>query len=264
MQQALTTSGMFERRDALDAQFKASKAALDAVNKELDVVYEKLGVVKETAPKKEEGEKKEDPFKKLDEEWEQNKKKIDEKYKEKKAILDDFREKSKVFREFSFANRRRRAIQSTLERKERELEEEELIKKEEEEALKRHPFEKEMDICDTLVSYLKGLEAKETKTVAKAAKEIVIPEGMTVLKREEEDYFAVEPKKSKKGKRAEKKASNLIHSLNTLESFATVRVAVPKTIEEVKASLEAVVARKEFFNTLPRGANVDEELAKLN
>ena len=260
MQQAKTTSGLFERRDILEEQFKAAKAALDSAFKELNAVNEQLGAVKEAAPKKEEKKEeeekeKESPFKKLDEEWEANKKKIDEKYAEKKAILEAFKEKSKLFREFSFQNRRRKAAQHALERKERELEEEEMLKKEEEEALKRHPFEKEMAVCDTLISYLKSLEVKESKTAVAAVK---------INKKEEEDYFSVEPKKSKKTRKAEKKASNLIHSLNTLESFSIVRVAVPKSVEEVKTAMEAVVARKEFFNTLPRGANVDEEIAKLN
>ena len=35
------------------------------------------------------------------------------------------------------------------------------VQKEAEEALKRHPFEKEMAVCDTVLSYLKSLLPKE-------------------------------------------------------------------------------------------------------
>lgn len=265
---AKASSGLYERRDVLEAQRKVVKTTLDEVNKELKAVYEKLGV-KEEAPKKEEGEeeKKENPFDKLNEEWKKIREMIDEKRKEKQTIRDEFREKEKAFREFSFANKRRKAAQYALERKERELAEAELAKKEEEEELKKHPFEKELNICDTLISYLKGLEIKEKKVVEKVAKEIVVPEGMTLLKKEEDVYFAAETKKSKKNRKdrkAEKKVSNLIHNLSTLESFAAVRVAAPKTVEEVKECVTTVLGRKEFFDKLPRGANVDEELAKSN
>lgn len=266
---AKASSGLYERRDVLEAQKKVIKATLDEVSKELKDVYEKLGA-KEEAPKKEEGEekeKKENPFDKLNEEWKKVGEMIDEKRKEKKKINEEFREKEKAFREYSFANKRRKAAQYALERKERELAEAELAKKEEEEELKKHPFEKEMNICDTLISYLKGLQVKEQKVVEKVAKEIVVPEGMTLLKKEEEVYFVAEPKKSKKSRKdgkTEKKVSNLIHNLSTLESFAAVRVAAPKTVEEVKECLTTVLGRKEFFDKLPRGSNVDEELAKSN
>ena len=55
-----------------------------------------------------------------------------------------------------------------------------------------------------------------------------------------------------------------MHSLETLESFATIRVSAPKTAEDVDKCIEVVKARKEFFNGLPRGADVAAELAKLN
>ena len=268
MKQATSSKNIVDRKAAVDAEIKEVKAKLDSIKKELDSVYEKLGAEKEAAPKKEEGEeKKENPYDRINEEWKKTSELIDAKKKEKQELQADFRAKQKAFREYSAANKRRRAAQFALERKERELQEAELAKKEEEEAMKKHPFEKEMAICDTLISYLKGLEVKETKTATKTTKDIVVPEGMTLLKKEEEVYFAAEPKKSKKNHRdrkTEKKASNLIHNLVTLESFATIRLTAPTSLEQVKTCLDNVVARKDFFDKLPRGANVDEELAKLN
>lgn len=267
MRQATSSKGIVERKEVVDAELKEVKAKLDSIKKELDAVYEKLGAEKEAAPKKEEEEKKENPYDKINEEWKKTSDMIDAKKKEKAALQADFRAKQNAFREYSFANRRRKAAQYALDRKEQELREAELAKKEEEEALKRHPFEKEMAICDTLISYLKSLEVKEVKAAAKTTKDIVVPEGMTLLKKEEEVYFAAEPKKSKKNHRdrkTEKKTSNLIHNLVTLESFAAVRLTAPSSVEQVKACLDSVVARKDFFDKLPRGANVDEELAKLN
>ena len=195
-----------------------------------------------------------------------NKKKIDAKYAEKKALLNEFYDKQRAFRQFSFANKRQKAAGFALQRREEEISEAEEIKKEEEEALKRHPFEKEMGICDVVLSYLKSLEQGEKKEKKEEKKEIVAPEGMTLLKKEEEVYFAEAPKKSKKGRRERKseKKANFVHSLETLESFATIRVSAPKTAEDVDKCIEVVKARKEFFNGLPRGADVAAELAKLN
>ena len=92
-----------------------------------------------------------------------NKKKIDAKYAEKKALLNEFYDKQRAFRQFSFANKRQKAAGYALQRREEEIREAEEIKKEEEEALKRHPFEKEMGICDVVLSYLKSLEQGEKK-----------------------------------------------------------------------------------------------------
>ena len=267
---AKNSHAFHEKRDALTAQKKAVNAELSALFKELDEIYNKLGakVEKKDEVSKEESKKKnQELFDKLDQEWKDNQAKIDELKKKKDDLFKDFKEKQKEFKEFASANNRWRAASFALKRKEEEAEEAELAKKEEEELLKRHPFEKEMDLCDTLIAYLIALQTKEAKTeAAKATKEVVVPEGMTLLKKEEEDYFVAEPKKSKKSKKnakAEKKDNNIIHNFSTLESFATVRVTAPKVIDEVSKCLELVKSRKEFFNTLPRGSNIDEELAKL-
>lgn len=121
-------------------------------------------------------------------------------------------------------------------------------------------------MCDTVLSYLKSLLPKEKEAKKEEKKEIVAPEGMTLLKKEEDVYFAEAPKKGKKGRKDRKseKKANFVHGLETLESFATIRVAAPKTADEVEKCIETVTARKEFFNGLPRGADVAAELAKLN
>lgn len=267
---AKSSHALYEKRDALAAQKKAVNAELSALFKELDEIYAKLGAKvekKDNTSQEETKKKNQELFDKLDQEWKDNQAKIEELKKQKDDLFKDFKEKQKEFKEFTVVNNRWRAASFALKRKEEEAEEAELAKKEEEELLKRHPFEKEMDLCDTLIAYLTALQAKEVKTEAvKAAKEVVVPEGMTLLKKEEEDYFVAEPKKSKKSKKnakTEKKDNNIIHNFSTLESFATVRVTAPKVIDEVSKCLELVKSRKEFFNTLPRGSNVDEELAKL-
>lgn len=195
-----------------------------------------------------------------------NKKKIDAKYAEKKALIAEFRAKEHEHYLAAGKARRQRAAAFALQRREEEIQEAEEAKKEAEEALKRHPFEKEMAVCDTVLSYLKSLLPKEKEAKKEEKKEIVAPEGMTLLKKEEDVYFAEAPKKGKKGRKdrkSEKKAS-FVHGLETLESFATIRVAAPKTADEVEKCIETVTARKEFFNGLPRGADVAAELAKQN
>ena len=162
--------------------------------------------------------------------------------------------------------RRQRAAAFALQRREEEMQEAEEAKKEEAEALKRHPFEKEMALCDTMLSYLKSLLPKEKQAKKEEKKEIVAPEGMTLLKKEEDVYFVEAPKKGKKGKKERKseKKANFVHGLETLESFAAIHVVAPKTADDVEKCIETVTTRKELFNGLPRGADVSAELAKLN
>ena len=50
----------------------------------------------------------------------------------------------------------------------------------------------------------------------------------------------------------------------SLESFSIIRVSAPKTVEEVEMTMKVVADRKKFFDALPRGADVDAEIAKLN
>lgn len=264
---AKVSDGLYEKRAALEEQMKTVRATLDDLKKQLDEVYAKLGA--ERKEKKEEGEEekkeeeKEDPIKKLNEEWDANKKAIDAKYAERKAVRDEYYQKDRAYREYASENRRRMVAQRVLEDKEREQEEAELEKKEQEELLKRPPFEKQVAECETVLSYLKGLLPKEKKATKQEA-EIKVPEGMVLVKKVEEDYFSVAgAKKSKKERKASKK-SGLVHNLASLESFAAIRITAPKTLEDVQACIEQVEARKKFFDALPRGSDIDAELAKLN
>lgn len=264
---AKVSDGLYEKRAALEEQMKTVRATLDDLKKQLDEVYAKLGA--ERKEKKEEGEEekkeeeKEDPIKKLNEEWDANKKAIDAKYAERKAVRDEYYQKDRAYRDYASENRRRMVAQRVLEDKEREQEEAELEKKEQEELLKRPPFEKQVAECETVLSYLKGLLPKEKKATKQEA-EIKVPEGMVLVKKVEEDYFSVAgAKKSKKERKASKK-SGLVHNLASLESFAAIRITAPKTLEDVQACIEQVEARKKFFDALPRGSDIDAELAKLN
>lgn len=264
---AKVSDGLYEKRAALEEQMKTVRATLDDLKKQLDEVYAKLGA--ERKEKKEEGEEekkeeeKEDPIKKLNEEWDANKKAIDAKYAERKAVRDEYYQKDRAYRDYASENRRRMVAQRVLEDKEREQEEVELEKKEQEELLKRPPFEKQVAECETVLSYLKGLLPKEKKATKQEA-EIKVPEGMVLVKKVEEDYFSVAgAKKSKKERKASKK-SGLVHNLASLESFAAIRITAPKTLEDVQACIEQVEARKKFFDALPRGSDIDAELAKLN
>lgn len=265
---AKDSAGIFEKRALLETRQSELKAILDEIKPELDAVYEKLGDKKEKKTEEEkaaEKEERENPINKLNEEWDANKKAIDELYAKRKEVRDEYYAKERVYKDYSFENKRRGACQRALDRKLEELAELEEERKLEEEALKRHPFEKEMNECDTVLAYLKTLLPEEKKAAAKAS-EIKVPEGMVLLKKNvEEEYFSVAGgKKNKKERRAAKKAAGIVHTLTSLESFSTIRVNAPKTVEEVEETMKMVTARKAFFNALPRGADVDAEIAKLN
>lgn len=184
---------LMARRKVAEEELKKLQASMDELKAKLNAVYEKLGAKKEKKEeKKEEEEKKEreDPFQKINDEWKQLQAKIDAKRQEKREVRNAYFEQKRQYNDFSWKNRRMRIARIVLERKEREEAELEQQRKEEEEMLKRHPFEKEMAVCDDLLSYLEGLVTK-TAAVAPAAKPAFqVPEGMTLLKREEEVLYA--------------------------------------------------------------------------
>jgi len=268
---AKSSSSVVEDRNKLYERKKEIKAILDATQAEFDSLGAQISESKKEQEerKKEYEERKEkektedSPLKKLDKEWEENKKAIDDLYAKKKQIRDEYFAAERVHKNYSFENKRRGACQRVLDRKLEEEAEKEEERRLEEEALKRHPFEKEMAECDTVLAYLKSLLPQEKKTAAKVAA-IQVPEGMTLMKKEEEEYFSMAGgKKNKKERKAAKKAG-IIHNFTSLESFSIIRVSAPKTVEEVEMTMKVVADRKKFFDALPRGADVDAEIAKLN
>ena len=252
---------LLTRRKEIDEELKTLQTSMDKLRGELNAVYEKLGAKKE---KKEEKKEKDDPYQKINDEQKELFAKIDAKRQEKREVRNAFFEQKHQFNEFTSKNRRMRVARSILERKQREQEELEQQRKEEEEMLKRHPFEKELAVCDDLLAYLKVLASKSAVATAPSAKPAFeVPEGMTLLKREEEVLYAEEPKKKKKDRRERKqKKTALTHDLGTLQSFAMVHVKAPTTEEDIPATVELVKTRKVFFDALPRGADVVAELAK--
>lgn len=268
LRQAKTVEPLLARRKVLEEELKLLQTSMDELKGKLNAVYEKLGAKKEKKEEKKEGEEekkeREDPYQKINDEWKELQAKIDAKRQEKREVRNAYFEQRRQYNEFSSKNRRMRVARSVLERKQREAAELEQQRKEEEEMLKRHPFEKEMAVCDDLLVYLKGLQTKTTATPAAAKPAFQVPEGMTLLKREEEVLYAEEPKKKKKDRRERKqKKTAFTHDLGTLQSFAMVHLKAPVSEEEVQATVELVKARKAFFDALPRGADVVAELAKL-
>ena len=69
---AKVSSGLYERQKALDETMKAAREKMNSVKTELDEVFKQLGLQFEKKEKKaEEKEEREDPIKKLDQEWEE-------------------------------------------------------------------------------------------------------------------------------------------------------------------------------------------------
>lgn len=152
------------------------------------------------------------------------------------------------------------------EQKRREAE----LKKLEEEEAKRHPWERQMGLCDALISQMSALggsSADESKgQAASGAGDAGIHNGLRVMRKEvEDDWGAVsggKKKKGKKGKRGKKsKAEALRLDLDTHNCFQQIKVAAPRTTADLTATIESLKARRAEYDVMPRPAKKGQKAA---
>eukprot|EP00903_Cladosiphon_okamuranus_P017482 g16102.t1 len=137
----------------------------------------------------------------------------------------------------------------------------------EEEEAKKIPYESEMVLCDTLVSYLETTFLK-TSDAPKAAS-VAAPQattnaefgGMKVLmkKRQDEEFIVMGggkkkggSKKKAGGKNAAGGKNTIVHAIDTMESFSMLSIAPPANKAAVPDAIKALKAKKAWFSEQPR------------
>ena len=129
------------------------------------------------------------------------------------------------------------------------------------EELARVPYEAEMNLCDNLAGYLRGLlPEKESGTgAANDASSRAGPsmQGMKLLSRDAEDYAVLGGSKKGRGKKKggnNSKKEAISHSMDTLASFAMLQVTPPTAVSQIAGSLEALEAKKASYQGIERGS----------
>lgn len=128
------------------------------------------------------------------------------------------------------------------------------------EELARIPYEAEMNLCDNLSVYLRGLlpekEAGAGASSGAAAAAGPSMQGMKLLSRDTEDYAVLGGSKKGKGKKkgGNGKKETVGHSMDTLASFAMLQITPPTTVSQIAGSLEALEAKKESYQGIERGS----------
>lgn len=155
------------------------------------------------------------------------------------------------------------AVAVAEEKKKWKEEQAELKKKREAEELAKHPYEEEMYICDFLINYLSSKfssdakdDAAETPSSTTTSSLDTVFAGMKSLKRNDDETFMGGGVVKKKGKKkgGQNNKEDITHTHESLENFSSVGVAAPAKLSAVPDCLKQLNEKKEYFNTLERGA----------
>lgn len=168
-----------------------------------------------------------------------------------KALREQIQEKEKVH-----------AAAVAEEKKTWKVEQAEIKKKLEAEELAKHPYEEEMYVCDFLVKYLttKCVVDSDSKveSTSKASTTSDVDTsafvGMKSLKRDDETFMGGAVKKKSKKKGGQNNKDDISHTHESLEYFSSIGVKAPMKLSSVTESLKELEEKKEYFNTLERGA----------
>jgi uncharacterized coiled-coil DUF342 family protein len=243
----------------LNAKLNVVNAQLKDVNSRLDT---HMAIVKELEGAIDAAHKDEVPA--LKEEKSKIKAQIDAKYNSIRKMRADYNNQNKQFRDYLTARNKMRDEQRKAEQAayEKAKAEERRLKEEEEE--KRKPWLQEISSCDLLITYLKSLKPKEKKVVISqeastpvSADSITTNDGsvlMLVSKKGGDIEMGPKGKRGKKLRKKNKKpvTATLSHPLETFDDFKKLGLSAPLEIKDVDASIEALQAKRNYFDTKPR------------
>ncbi|CAD8118482.1 unnamed protein product [Paramecium sonneborni] len=145
-----------------------------------------------------------------------------------------------------------------------------------------NPFQYQVDLCDTLITYCNKLRPTAAQQQAQQQKQIDIEqvlksddwkkEKCTVIKKDNQDdiYNFSQLKSKKKNKQPQQqkdvkeekkddKPSILQHDLQTLQFFDTVKVATPFYITELDKVVKSIQERKEYYLNRENWGKKEEE-----
>lgn len=179
-----------------------------------------------------------------------------EKIKDLRASFDEewleFKEKEKVWRAQQAVERARKREEYLREKAEREAE-----RAAREKEMAPDPFTKEIVMCDQLASYLGKFTGEEGKDSGDSAvsggDQPTSLDGMKVLSKKEDDpdmaWMLGAGKKKGKGKKGASKQPDekLIHTVDILSAFASLKLSVPITKSDCPAILKQVQDKKEYY-----------------
>lgn len=184
------------------------------------------------------------------------------KYNSIKALRAEFKKKEDAWNVFQAELTAKRKEAKQKEAEARAIEEEARKKQLEAEELARIPYEDEMNLCEHLSVYLRGLApTKDAETDPSASAASTTPntvfQGMKVLSRDTEDYAVLGGSKKGKGKKkggSNTKKETIGHSMDTLSSFALLQITPPTVLSQVPASIEALQQKKASYQGIERGS----------
>jgi len=192
--------------------------------------------------------------------------KFGEKLKEKDAIRDAFRKAMNDWYNASRALRAQKKIQYDEEKKVRDAEQAEYLKKVEEEEAKKVPYEAEQALCEYLADYLtKMYLTDEAPTAAENKKEetVIVRDdpfaNFKPIKKNDDEIFFGKGKGKKKRERANKKqvqksAAPFVLSVDTFGQFGLIGLNPPTTLAQVENSVKELREKKEWYSKQPRGS----------
>lgn len=242
-----------EGRTAIVQRLQQADAQLNNIKAEEEQLRSQLGEMRSK-----EAEQKSD-IPELIQEREDCRAVVNELYAKIKDLRADFKVKQDEYyeRQREFKQQQQEEQAERRARQQQEWEERQAERKARQAEMAGEPFDKEVTLCEQLTSYLtKFKPATRNSTASTSAAAVDIP-GMQVFKKKdvENAYAGLEKKgKGKKGKGAAAKAESsqpedkkLMHSLDMLGAFATLKVEVPLTTSKVEETLTAIQGRKEYY-----------------
>ncbi|XP_048728032.1 uncharacterized protein LOC125645991 isoform X2 [Ostrea edulis] len=202
----------------------------------------------------------------------QVKKELDELYETKRRMVQDYKTSEKEYQEVKQEEIKVKRQESFVKKQERRNTMESFQQDLEVYGTARVPFEDEMNLCNTLINYLKKFNTscdetnEETEPVARASGWSLIKgngDPSAAISNELEDGKYVLLKKDdgeefpdrrlKRSKRPSKKGrrqsvlKSLTHTPQIFSQFASLNLNAPSNISEIPASLEQLHARKKYY-----------------
>ncbi|KAJ1895185.1 multicopy suppressor of BFA (Brefeldin A) [Coemansia sp. IMI 209127] len=220
---------------------------------------------------------------------------LDQTWDEKRAAQDEFRRLNNEFFQWQQEDRKRKAAEDKQHRIREQRERRLAMAQEQREEAEAPAYQSEIDGCDALLHYLRGMAPSSTggissrsenntrpPSVASNARDANagsdhIPAGMVAVKmvNAEESYFAGvssakgKKKHARKDRKAGGKTEALKHPLSVAERFLELQVDIPTTSASIPATIEQLDARKRHFienqdrATLENKQKAEERIAKL-
>eukprot|EP00696_Hemimastix_kukwesjijk_P014908 gnl/Hemi2/2987_TR1053_c0_g1_i1.p1 gnl/Hemi2/2987_TR1053_c0_g1~~gnl/Hemi2/2987_TR1053_c0_g1_i1.p1 ORF type:complete len:546 (+),score=193.92 gnl/Hemi2/2987_TR1053_c0_g1_i1:107-1744(+) len=184
----------------------------------------------------------------------------------KKSFRDKLDAHYQAEREFQAAKR----AKSKREWEQRQADRAARIAQEEKDLAAIVPWQEEMDQCDILVRYLQNLmpsaaapppSSSESATASTTSSSAPVSDGAVLLKRDADlPDWAFGAGKKQKQKRAQQQAAkpdHFKHSMETLRQFSKFGVTeIPVNAGMLATAIAQVQAKKEYYKTLPRDAEV--------